>query len=67
MTHVIIVFDTFSYEDYPVNVMPNEDVKQKSKEYSENMQRVMEIYNLDMDIELQLDQGRAYNISAPCG
>lgn len=41
-THMIVVCDTFDYEDYPVYVMPGEDVKEKEHRYSINMQRVME-------------------------
>ena len=30
-THMIVVCDTFSYEDYPVFVMPGEDVHRARK------------------------------------
>ncbi len=56
-THVIVVCDTFDYEDYPVMVSPGEDVREKETEYSDNMQKVMEVYNLNMDIEEQLKPG----------
>ena len=45
-THMLIVCDTFSYEDYPVYVWANEDVNERILHYSQNMQRVMEVYNL---------------------
>jgi len=61
ISHVIIVCDTFDYEDYPVNVKIGQDVYKHIKHYSyNNMQRVMEVYNLKMDIERQLSEPRAY-------
>ncbi len=61
-THVIIACDTFDHGDYPVYVMPSEDVHERAKAYNRvNMQRIMEVYNLSMDIESQLNEGRAVN------
>lgn len=61
-THVIIVCDTFDYEDYPVYVAPNESVREKYNKYcNENMQRVMEVYSLKKDIEAQLNEARAFH------
>lgn len=62
-THVIIVCDTFDYDDYPVMVMPNEDVRKREIEYIEaHMQQVVEVYNLSMDFEEQLKEGtRVWN------
>jgi len=62
-THVLVVVDTFDYEDYPVMVSESEDVKEVIKKYDGvNMQRIMEIYNLNQDIETQLNERRSYNI-----
>lgn len=59
-THTIIVCDSFDYEDYPVHVMPGEDVHKKLSGFNfENMQRVMEVYNHSMDLEEQLAEHRA--------
>ncbi len=61
-THLVIVCDTFSYEDYPVPVMPGDKLEKVEKEHSGNMQKVMEIYNFSMDIEEQLNkEGRVFN------
>ena len=61
-THVIVVCDTFDYDDYPVYVMPDENVREvKSRFDGKNMQRIMEVYNLSMDIEKQLKEKRAFN------
>lgn len=63
-THVICVVDTFplDWEDYPVYVSPDDDVRKKEIKFKEaSMQRVMEIYNLSMDLEEQLNEHRAWN------
>lgn len=65
-THMIVVCDSFDYEDYPVNVMPEEDVNQKVKEYKgKPMQRIMEVYALHLDINTQLEEHRAYHLENP--
>lgn len=63
-THVIIVCDTFSHEDFPMPVLPDEDVHEKIAEYSNNaekMTRVMEVYAMHLDIDAQLNERRAYH------
>ena len=46
-SHVLIVCDTFDYEDYPVYVKYGEDIKSMTAHYNScnNMSRMMEIYN----------------------
>ena len=62
-THVIVVCDTFDYGDYPVMVMPGEDAREKYEDHNgKNMQRVMEVYDLRMDIESQLNERRAFHL-----
>ncbi len=62
-SHVIVVCNTFDHEDYPVFVKPDENAQEKSKEYDgKNMQKIEEVYNLSMDIEVQLNQDRAFNL-----
>jgi len=59
-THLIIVCDTFDWEDYPVYVMSGEDARTKYNHYhGPNMQKVMEVYNLQKDIDKQLGQYRS--------
>lgn len=59
-THMLVVCDTFDYEDYPVYVSRHEDVQTKYEQYSgPNMQRVMECYSLRRDIDAQLAEERA--------
>lgn len=61
-THMIVVVDSFDYGDYPVFVSNDEDVREVARKYNEkSMQRIMEVYNLGMDIESQLNERRAFN------
>lgn len=60
-THMIVVCDTFDWDDYPVYVMPEEDARKKYAGYNgANMQKVMEVYNLKKDIDIQLNQHRTF-------
>lgn len=61
-THMVVACDTFDYEDYPVFVMPADDVVEKVKEFNgPNMQKVMEVYDLSMDMGTQLNERRAFH------
>ena len=58
-THLIVVCDTFEWDDYPVYVFPGQDVKEKESEYDgKDMQKIMEVYNLSMDMEEQINGDR---------
>jgi len=60
-THLIVVCDTYDWEDYPVYVMPDQDVKTEYTHYNgPNMQKVMEVYNLQKEIDFQLSAHRAF-------
>lgn len=60
-THMLVVCDEFDNEDFPVYVPENRFVKQmESEEGSKPMQRVMEVYNLSMDLDMQLKSGKAF-------
>lgn len=59
---MLVVCDTFDHEDYDVPVMPGENVRKIFHSYNGmDMQRVMEVYNLSMDLEAQLQQDRVFN------
>lgn len=72
-THVIVVCDTFDWEDYPVFVLPHEDARKKAGEYGTNnsdglptlansdMKKVMEVYSLSRDLDSQLNEFRAFH------
>lgn len=55
---MIVVCDTFDWEDYPV-YCTNNNFEQKYKNCSRNMQKVMEVYDLSLDKESQLSEYRA--------
>ena len=61
-THLIVFTDTFDWEDYPVYVMPNEDVRRIiSERGGNNMQKVTEVYDLTKEMVSQLNEYRAFN------
>lgn len=72
-THLIVVCDTYEYEDYPVYVMPGENARQKANEYGRSdsrglptlennqMSKVMEVYLLSTPLEGQLNERRAFH------
>jgi predicted transcriptional regulator len=60
--HMLVITDTYEYEDYPMYVMKNEDTRKKIKEIRENeTQVVQEIYDLSLDMNVQLEEKRAYH------
>lgn len=62
-THMIVVCDIFNYMDYPVYVQPNQEASEVAANiHGRNMQKVMEVYDLSMDIESQLEEARAWHI-----
>lgn len=58
-THMIVVCDTYDWEDYPCYVMPHENLAQKAQaHHGPNMAKVMEVYNLSKTFEKQTMIGR---------
>lgn len=62
-THMIVVCDTYDFEDYPVYVMPDEDVKKKAARYNdtEHMKKVMEVYDISKEWDNQLNKQRCFD------
>jgi len=61
-THMIIVCDTFDHDDYPVYVSKDEDVRAVAKKYDNvNMQRIVEIYSMSLNKDMQLNEFRAFH------
>lgn len=61
-THMLVVCDTFDWDDYPVYVMPGEDAKAVAERNNgPNMTKLMEVYKLADDWQSQLDQRRCFN------
>jgi hypothetical protein len=62
-THLIVVCDTFDHDDYPVYVTKDEDIHERIKHFQQaSMQRIMEVYNMSMDLDKQLKERRAYHV-----
>lgn len=62
ITHMIVVCDTFDFDDYPVFVSKGEDVQEKEAEFrGKEMQRVMEVYSRNHTKEEQLAERRAFH------
>jgi len=48
--YIISVCDTWDYDDYPVYVMPDEDLEEQKAKYSGvNMQRINEVITINDD------------------
>jgi hypothetical protein len=63
VTHLIVICDTFDWEDFPAYVMADQDAREiVAKRNGKNMESVMEVYNLAMDKDAQLTPGtRVFN------
>lgn len=61
-THLVVVCDTYDWDDYPIYVMPDQDLRLICAEHDEeNMQRIMEVYDISKGEE-QIKVGvRVYN------
>ena len=62
-THMIVVTDTFDWDDYPVYVIQTQDINAEVAKHTENMQRVTEVYMMSMDKDKQLAETRAYHLT----
>jgi hypothetical protein len=59
--YMLIACDTFDWEDYPVFTMSKESMKEEYKRLNgPNMQKVMEIYDLQGDKSEQLAEYRVF-------
>jgi len=58
-THMLVVVDTFDYGNYPVFT---DSVHEAIEKYqAASMQRIMEVYDLSLDLDKQLNEHRAWN------
>ena len=62
-THLIVVCDTYDYDDYPVSVMPDENVKEIEASHNKDMKQVMEVYSLTGKYKIadQINEHRAFH------
>lgn len=59
--YMIVVCDSYDWEDYPSYVMPEENIHDKISYYRHSpMQRIMEIYDLAQDRDEQLNEFRTF-------
>ena len=61
--YMIVICDSFDYEDYPVYAASSEECLQRYKNPGE-MQRVMEVYDLRADKAEQMNESRAMRLPA---
>lgn len=62
-THMVVVCDQFDYEDYPIFITQEENIRDRVREINaKNMQVVMEVYNLSIDLDEQVNSSdRVFN------
>lgn len=58
---MLIVCDTFDYDDYPVFCTRGNFEETHAKYNEKNMQRVIEVYDLSLEHESQLNERRAFH------
>lgn len=61
-THMLVVCDTFTHDDYPVYVLGTENIDDVIKNHSTTIQRVLEVYSYAMPLLPQLQSARAWNL-----
>lgn len=57
--YMVIVCDTYDWDDYPVFCNDKEEAENRVKNPGE-MQKIMEVYDLNADKEVQMNMHRAY-------
>lgn len=56
---LIVACDTFNYNDYPVPVNRSEFWEKHGQFDGKHMQRIMEVYDLSINLQSQLSERRA--------
>lgn len=59
--YMIVVCDSFEYEDYPIYTSAQSFARYYQQANGRNMQKIMEVYDLSLDIEAQLNETRAFH------
>ena len=59
--HMLVICDTYDYEDYPLYTTTDSECLAKHR-FPGEMQRVMEVYDLSSDKAIQMMQGRAMRL-----
>lgn len=64
--YMLVICDTYDWDDYPVFVSNEEDLNQTAQRYNgANMQKVMECYKITDDWQSQLAKPRCWNGWSP--
>ena len=64
-SYMIVVVDTFNWEDYPAFVKPTENIHDRIQYYLRSpMQKIMEVYDLTQDKQMQLNESRTMRFPA---
>jgi hypothetical protein len=62
-THLLVVTDTYDWEDYPVYAVDDADCTRLVAEYQGwSMQRVTEVYDLRQPLDPQLNAHRSWSV-----
>jgi len=61
-SHLIVMHDTYDHDNYPVFVLVREILDNRLKTNGENMQQIQEIYNMTMDLDMQLAEHRSWHL-----
>ncbi len=59
--YMIVVYDSFDHEDYPVFTTEVTYESEYKSHDGQNMQRIMEVYDLKKPMKAQLDAPRVWN------
>lgn len=62
-THMLVVCDTFDWDDYPVYAKGLKDAHERVKAAHGGMNKLMEVYDLSMSKDEQLKAGRVFNLA----
>jgi len=61
-SHMIVVCDTYDYDDYPVYINSLEEFEEEYKRViSHSSETIMEVYDLKMDMDSQMNEDRAFH------
>lgn len=61
--YMLVIYDSVTYTDYPIYVSAEEDVRDIVNKFRLSpMQRIMEVYNLEIDKSTQLKEERTFNL-----
>lgn len=62
-SHLLVVTDTYDWEDYPVYVTADDNVHQRINHYNgPNMQKVTEVYSMALTDAAQLAEHRSWHV-----